>query len=324
MLTTGRPVFSSVNYALNKAFVAAAFTRNEAITLGEIFKETKNNSLNGPLNRNFTLLGDPSLKLDIPLYKASAKEWIEVDTHITTDELSGLNRLEYSGNIEDPMTSSLVRQFDGSYEITIHGPAEEVETLGDESPKTGYLAYNQPLFRGTGEVVQGLFKGEVLLPFVENFSNSDFRINLFAMDESLNKEAFGSTNIPYQIQPIGHQSEEIGPEVQLWIADSTTSKTSISSRNTPIWIQVSDDSGINTIDAAGLTLQINDGDPIALIDQYQAINGTYTTGRVKAWVYDLNEGLNELVITAIDQLGNTTKHLEKVEVQGSKLIKLKT
>ena len=322
MLTTGRPVFSSINYALNKAFVAAAFTRNEAITLGEIFKETKNNSLNGPLNRNFSLLGDPSLKLDIPLYKASAKEWIEVDTQITTEELSGLNRLEYSGNIEDPMTGSLVSQFDGSYEITIHGPAEEVETLGDESPKTNYLAYNQPLFRGTGEVVQGLFKGEVLLPFLENFSNSDFRINLFAMDESLNIEAFGSTKIPYQIKPIGHQPEEVGPEIQLWIADSIKSKTSISSRNAPIWIQVSDNSGIHTIDAAGLTLQINEGDPISLIDQYQAIDGTYTTGRVKTWVYELNEGVNDLVITAKDQLGNSTKQREKVEVQGSKQLKI--
>jgi len=37
MLTTGRPVFSSINYALNKAFVAAAFTGNEAISLGEIY-----------------------------------------------------------------------------------------------------------------------------------------------------------------------------------------------------------------------------------------------------------------------------------------------
>lgn len=41
MLTTGRPVFSSINYELNKAFLAAAFDRNETISLGEIFKETK-------------------------------------------------------------------------------------------------------------------------------------------------------------------------------------------------------------------------------------------------------------------------------------------
>ena len=46
MLTTGRPVFSSINYALNKAFVEVAFKQGEALSLGEIFKETKNNSLN--------------------------------------------------------------------------------------------------------------------------------------------------------------------------------------------------------------------------------------------------------------------------------------
>ena len=322
MLTTGRPVFSSINYELNKAFLAAAFDRNETISLGEIFKETKNNSLNGPLNRNFSLLGDPSLKLDIPLYNAGTKEWIEVDTQLMTEELSGLNRLKYSGTIEDPLTGSLVSQFNGTYEITINGPGEEIETLGDESPKTTYLAYNQSLFRGTGEVVQGQFFGEVLLPTLENFSNSDFRINVFAEDENLNREAFGSTEIPYQIKPIGHLPEENGPEIALWVADSLFSKASISSRNTPIWIQISDDSGINIIDAAGMTLQINNGEPITLIDQYQAINGTYTKGRVKTWAYDLNEGVNELLITAIDQLGNSTQLREKVEVLGSKHLKI--
>jgi hypothetical protein len=322
MLTTGRPVFSSINYALNKAFLAAAFGKSDAISLGEIFKETKNNSLNGPLNRNFSLLGDPSLKLDIPLYKASAKEWIEVETQITTEKLSGLNRLEYRGNIEDPMIGSLASQFEGTYEITINGPADELETLGDESPKTTYLAYNQSLFRGTGKVVQGQFSGEVLLPSVEIFSNRDFRINLFAVDERLNKEAFGSTKIPYQIKPEEHQHESNGPEIQLWVADSTLSKASISSRNTPIWIQILDDSGINTMDVTGLTLQINGGDPISLIDQYKAINGTFTSGRVKAWAFGLDEGMNELIITAIDQLGNSTQHLENIEVQGSNQIKI--
>jgi hypothetical protein len=62
LLTTGRPVFSSVNFSLNEAFIEEVFKRKDGQyqTLGEIFKNTKNRSLNGSLNRNFSLLGDPS------------------------------------------------------------------------------------------------------------------------------------------------------------------------------------------------------------------------------------------------------------------------
>src|SRR5690606_3430594 len=53
MLSTGRPVFSNINFSLNQAFIQSVFERKngEYGTLGEIFKQTKNKSLNGSLNR---------------------------------------------------------------------------------------------------------------------------------------------------------------------------------------------------------------------------------------------------------------------------------
>ncbi len=49
LLSTGRPVFSNINFALNKAFIESVFKKKEGKygTLGDIFKQTKNNSLNG-------------------------------------------------------------------------------------------------------------------------------------------------------------------------------------------------------------------------------------------------------------------------------------
>ena len=65
LLTTTRPVFSQTNYRLNNQFYKNVFTKidNNFRRLGDIFRDTKNNSLSGPINRNFALLGDPSLKL---------------------------------------------------------------------------------------------------------------------------------------------------------------------------------------------------------------------------------------------------------------------
>jgi hypothetical protein len=59
LVTTGRPVYASSNYNLNRAFYQAVFEMNgqRLPTLGEVFLNTKNNSLQGNNNRSFSLLG---------------------------------------------------------------------------------------------------------------------------------------------------------------------------------------------------------------------------------------------------------------------------
>lgn len=62
LLTTTRPVFSNTNFVLNYALYQVML-EEEGLTVGEIFRRTKNLSIVGVLNRNFTLLGDPTLRL---------------------------------------------------------------------------------------------------------------------------------------------------------------------------------------------------------------------------------------------------------------------
>jgi hypothetical protein len=322
VLTTGRPVFSSSNYSLNKAFIEAAFNGNHSLTLGEIFSVTKNNSLNGSLNRNFSLLGDPSLRLDLPLYEATTREWIKVDTDVETDSLTGLHRLAYHGSVNDPLTQAAITQFDGSFEIIINGPPGLKETLGDENPKTNFIDYNQPLFRGSGEVHKGIFSGEVLLPELKNYSNGDLLISVFAIHDDLSKEAYGASTIPLNPTPSRVDPEEEGPVINLWIADSLQSKSTISFRNTPAWISLYDDSGIKINDPSGITLQLNDGDILSLTAAYMAIDGGFREGIIKTRIDGLKEGMNKLVVTAYDQQGNSTEITELIEVIGSNQIRI--
>ena len=322
ILTTGRPVFSSINYSLNKAFIEAAFKQGEALTLGEIFRDTKNNSLNGPLNRNFSLLGDPSLRLDLPIYHAEVGEWTEIDTQITTDQLSGLNRLEYKGKVEDPLTGASVTQFDGNYEITINAPPSQIETLGDESSKTYYTDYSQTLYRGTGKVEKGSFTGEILLPKLEGYSNDEIQVSLFAIHNDLNREAYGANKITINPKEPDINPETNSPTIEVWIADSLQSKSQISFRNTPVWLHLADESGIKIDEPSGITLQVNENPALSLTNEYYALNGSYKSGKIKVWANDLIEGINELSFTIYDQLGNSTQHTEKVEVKGSNQLKI--
>jgi len=66
-MSTTRVVYSAPNYFLNRNIFNFAFSRDSsgrALTFGEIIRLAKNNSGAGPNKRNFTLLGDPALRLN--------------------------------------------------------------------------------------------------------------------------------------------------------------------------------------------------------------------------------------------------------------------
>src|SRR5690606_35272715 len=100
LVTTARPVNSSTNFSLNAAFYGALFILNNdhSMTVGEVFRHTKNNSASGVANRNFSLLGDPAMKLALP------REQIRVDEVKTingSDTLKALSTVVVKGRVND-------------------------------------------------------------------------------------------------------------------------------------------------------------------------------------------------------------------------------
>ncbi len=318
VLSTGRPVFSSVNFTLNKAFIEAVFDAGGTLTLGEIFKKTKNESLSGSLNRNFSLLGDPSLRLTIPELEAMTTSLKNLQSGLETDTLSGLQRIQYHGEIQDPLTGALISSFDGTYEIRIENEPESVETVGNESPVTTFLDYHQPLFRGTGRVRAGQFEGELLLG---NRGLSEEavtgKIKLYAMDNQRSREAFGGSEIPIQSGNSGVGPDNSGPEMEVFVFDSLETRQLIPTAQSPIWIFLTDESGIDSGNPESITVKLNEKNPVSITDYYTARSGNYRQGYLKFLMQDLMEGTNILEIKATDLLGNTSTTTLQLRVEGS-------
>ena len=107
LLTTTRPVFSQTNFRLNNQFYKNVFRKENGkyLRVGDIFKFTKNNSLSGSINRNFSLLGDPSLTLIYPSYSI---EIDNLDTLSATSEVRIIGRIvDDEGNINDSFDGNL-------------------------------------------------------------------------------------------------------------------------------------------------------------------------------------------------------------------------
>lgn len=321
LLTTGRPVFSSANFALNKAFMDQVFVREDGsyLTLGEIYQRTKNNSNNGVLNRSFALLGDPSMKLALPDLVAHAEELMDLAVEIEIDTLKSLQKILINGKISDPLTQSTITGFDGDYLITITDKPEMVSTLGNESQATSYLNENTDIFRGTGNVVNGVFSSEVFIP--SNIQEQMGRgiIKVYAQDRR-GKEALGARSVLIgdRIQNVPVDTD--GPIIKMMVADTVRAVTSIPSTTVTFFAFLEDKSGVNissTNPNQQLILQINGDQEIPLNRHYSALNGSFTQGLIQTTISGLKEGKNILVLTAYDNIGNRSMQTLEVEVEGS-------
>jgi hypothetical protein len=327
LLTTGRPVFSSVNFALNTAFVESVFEKDNGETrdLGEIFRLTKNNSLNGPFNRNFSLLGDPSLKLAIPELTTQSDPIWDVVLETETDTLRALQRIQIKGKIIDPLTGAMLPTSSGIYDIQITDKAQTITSLGDESPPTEFLEEINVLFRGKGEVKDGEFISDVFIPKNIDSNIGTAKIRLFA---SLNQgdEAIGAIQIPIGGTASYTSNDKLGPDIALRFGQNQSDASgSFPFSNLPLTILLEDESGINISSQANghdIELTINDQSPIILNQFFKAKNNGFELGEINTLLADLKEGKNTITVSAWDNVGNSSEMTQEIEIKGSLRLKI--
>lgn len=327
LLTTGRPVFSSINFELNKAFFAAVFDRKAGnyLSLGEIFSQTKNNSLNGPLNRNFSLLGDPSLVLNLPEFTTGEKTFTDIHLDISVDTLQALQRIRYKGQITDSFTGAIIPTFNGNFTVRLTDKPHMLETLGDESVSTTFEETNTYLHRGSGEVKDGSFQGELMVGKNINYDIGQGTLKVFASDPEQKREAMGAAKVliggsyPYPI------ADKVGPKISIYANDSTGLPTIIPSRQLSIILTFEDLSGINisTVNIGqNLRLIVNGKDEIILNNLFKSVDEGYIHGYVPVTISGLHEGDNRIEVIAFDNQGNRSVLIKNISVVGSEELRI--
>jgi hypothetical protein len=153
ILTTTRPVYASSNEKINQAFYKNI---SNFKTLGELFKQTKNSAILGEINRNFTLLGDPTLKLP---------------TFLNQVEILKINENPPANIVLEPLkpfkiTGRVAGIKNGKVKIEIYDKALTNKTLGsfDDSKAFEYQTQNQILVQKSVDVLNEIFETEITLP----------------------------------------------------------------------------------------------------------------------------------------------------------------
>lgn len=323
LLSTGRPVFSSVNFSINKAFLQALIPSAAAANqdLGELFRKTKNNSLNGVYNRNFSLLGDPSMRLALPELGIRVEEFIRLDNKAKVDTLKGLDRVQLRADVIDPGTQAFLSSFNGRFLVELWDKPSVLKTLGDEHPPVEFEEEVERLFVGEGEVKNGKLVAQLLVPPGIDSHVIPINLRLHAWDETRNEQASGIVQVLLSgSRPLESQDKE-GPRISATVGGKPIQELApLASTQVEVLLRFEDASGTNsssTFPEKTLQLRVNGGDIQYFHRAYVALAGGVEKGQAKVLLKGLEEGTNEIQVLAWDLLGNASSFQVTLVVEGS-------
>jgi hypothetical protein len=329
LLTTSRPVFSFTNLKINSAFYRNAFpaTVGEPLRLGDIMRLTKNEGVpgTGVNNRNFVLLGDPSMQLAYP--KQPAAILSITDTNLQpVDTLKALDVLRVEGVVLQQATGEADPSFEGKLLATVYDKQDVLQTLGQTDPSMQYRQRQNVLYRGEARVTGGHFSFEMMVPKNIRYDTDFGRIELYAIHSNGKRDAAGASET---LQVGGSSStratDRTPPQIQLYLNDTTFTSGNPVDKQAVLLARFTDESGIN-ISYAGVAqdieAQLDDTTTYILNDYYTSTNGSFKEGRLEFPLYNLKPGTHQLRLQAWDTQGNRQEETISFYVPGQEGISI--
>jgi len=315
LMSTTRLVYSAPNFYLNRNIFNCAFTRDAAgnsLSLGDIIRIAKNNSGNGPNKRNFTLLGDPALKLAYPYHGKVVTDSInKMPVSEKIDSLKALSVITVSGHIED-LSGKPLNSFNGIVSPLVYDKAVKIKTLAnDGGPSMTFNLRNNILFSGKTIAKDGRFRFTFMVPRDIDYSFGSGKISYYANDD--NQDMNGSFNdiiVGGFFKSLLTDNE--GPEIKLYMNDTLFRSGGITDGNPTLLAILKDKDGINTT-GSGIGHDLTaflDNEPnksFILNNYYENDFDNYMKGRITYNLSGLTAGSHSLTIKAWDNFNNSSE-----------------
>lgn len=314
LLTTTRPVTANTNFLLNQAFYQSVFTPINGVMprLGDILRLTKNNSLSGSRNRNFALLGDPSMRLAYPKAQIVLTRINGNQVAVNRpDTLRALQTVTLEGEIRNEQQTNVLTDFSGTMRLTVYDKATTQTTRGTESSPMTYQTYTSLIYTGQVNVQQGKFKLQFTVPKDIDYVFGQGRLYAYAIRADSLLDAAGTyTNLQIGGSVVPDSVDKQPPLVALAIANADISADipRIAGPDVTLIGKLTDNKGIN-LALAGLghelTARLNDQAPVIINENYTATSSDGRQGEIRYTFRGLASGLYVVRVKAWDINNNS-------------------
>jgi hypothetical protein len=317
MLTTTRVVFAGANMAMNRAFYKIAFEEDSIknLTLGRINMLTKNGvSPSNSSKPNFSLLGDPALKMAYPKYRVVTTAVNDSLISESIQTLKALQEVKMSGHLEDESGNKLTN-FNGFIYPTVYDKQSNIYTLNNDYDGTlgdiqEFKSYNKIIFKGKASVINGDFSFQFVVPYDINYVVDNARVSYYSVSGSI--DGHGQCD-QFRIggSLSGAELNRVGPEISLYLNDTLFISGGLSDTKPILIGKLKDENGINTVgNGIGHDLiaiiDNNTQQPIILNEFYETDLDTYKSGEIRYQLPELSEGNHTLKLQAWDVHNNSS------------------
>lgn len=248
LLTTTRLAYSSYNEALNSSFFEKVFVKTDGQypTLGQLTAYSKTSNGSALNLRNFSLLGDPALRMTVPNNMVITDSINGIEVTSFKDTLHAYDLVTISGHIEDP-SGSFLGDFNGTLFPSVYDKPMKLATMG--AGAGNYIAtfnlQQNILYKGKVSVTNGRFTFSFYIPRDIQYNFAKGKISYYA--ENGVDDATGW----FENFIIGGSSSALGdnegPQIALYMNDTLFTDGRITDENPVLLAFVSDDFGINTV-----------------------------------------------------------------------------
>jgi hypothetical protein len=318
LLTTTRLVYNSENIQLCSAFYQNVFeelSNGKMPTLGDLYSIIKNMTSGTTNNaRKFALLGDPALKLAYPKHTIVTDSINSIAvTPSSSDTMQALSIVKVSGHVRDK-NGNILTNYNGILYPTVYEKASTITSLSNNgpgvSPPVTFQLRKNIIYKGKASVINGRFSFTFVVPKDINYQFGTGRISYYVQDGKTDGAGYYENIVVGGVGSLAG-NDNTGPEIDLYMNDSTFVPGGITDEKPQLFAKIKDPSGVNTV-GTGIghdimaVLDENTEDAIVLNDYYEADLNSYKSGSVRYPFSELNEGNHRLSIKVWDVYNNSS------------------
>lgn len=306
------PGQTSLNAGLNRALNREMFLRDngQPRRLGDILRVTKNTDVGLEGNsRKFNLLGDPSMRLGLPAGEAVVESLSGIDLAASTGQLKALDKVTVSGTIRSA-NGHVDAGFDGIVNVSVFDAERRISIKERRFHIADHFRQREDLlWRGDVRAQAGRFEAEFVVPKDISYTDLPGRIAVYARNGS--EQALGySENFLVGGTSDSPPDDEVGPDIDLYIGDSTFVSGSAVEADPELIVSLFDDSGINTVGTGVgheilLALDGNEEEAVDIGSAFVARPDSYQEGEIRWQLDGLEPGPHTVSVRAWDVLNNS-------------------
>jgi len=317
LLSSSRIVWSSDNAQFNNRYYSNLLnpgTNGIYPRIGDALFATKQTRF-GVNDIKFVLLGDPTVRLQIPRYNASVAKINDepVDEMVM---LKALQQVTLNGTVSYP-DGTTKEDFNGRMLVSVYDSDKSVSI--PQWNNWSFITPGNVIFRGESSVINGEYSSTFVVPKDISHEGREGRIALYFWQDGDDGRGFSRDislgGIDTTVTP-----DSEGPEITMYLDERNFRSGDLVSERPLLLVDLFDESGIN-ISGGGvghrLEAWLNDNINIDLTDYYTGAIDSYQEGTIEYQMDELEPGPHHLRMRAWDVYNNSSTNEIFFEVASS-------